>query len=137
MEEILLMVAEPETETITYNQGKAKHAKSPAIFPKEHIMCDIADTDKICVTCEHELHQIIEYTIKKLDLISTQIKVIGNFHLKYTYKTYKKNGTSNTFKQVFVADSVILKDHATPSLHSQIIANKLNTSLGCRFIVKK
>jgi transposase len=90
MEEILLMVAEPETETITYNQGKAKHAKSPAIFPKEHIMCDIADTDKICVTCEHELHQIIEYTIKKLDLISTQIKVIGNFHLKYTYKTYKK-----------------------------------------------
>ena len=129
VEEILAVVAEPETETITYTRGKAKRAKLPANLPRERVVHDIADADKICGTCDHELHQIGEDNSEKLEFIPAQVKVIEHIRPKYACRACEKNGTSNTIKQAPVPNSVIPKGYATPSLLSQIITSKYQFGL--------
>jgi len=129
VEEIQTLVAESETETITYTRGKAKRAKLPSDLPRERIVHDIADADKVCDTCDIELHQIGEDTSEKLEFIPAQVKVIEHVRPKYACRACEQNGTSNTIKQAPVPNSVIPKGYATPSLLSQIITNKYQFGL--------
>lgn len=129
VEEIQTLVAESKTETITYTRGKAKRAKLPTDLPRERVVHDIADTQKVCDTCDNELHQIGEDTSEKLEFIPAQVKVIEHVRPKYACRACEKSGTSNTIKQAPVPSSVIPKGYATPSLLSQIITSKYQFGL--------
>jgi transposase len=118
-----------EEETITYTRKKPKREKISADIPRERIIHDISDEDKICDCCQHALHQIGEDTSEKLEFIPAQVKVIVNVRPKYACKACEKNGTSNKIKQAPVPPSIIPKGYATPSLLSQIITSKYQFGL--------
>jgi transposase len=76
-----------------------------------------------------ELHQIVEDTSEKLEIIPAQVKVIVNVRPKYACQAYEKNGTSNKIKQAPVQAIVIPKGYTTQSLLSQIITSKYQFGL--------
>jgi len=120
---------EVEQETIEYTRNKAKRQPLPENLPREVIVHDIADADKICACCNGELHKIGEDTSEKLEFIPAQVKVIEHVRPKYACRACEKDGTSNNIKQAPVPNSVIPKGYATPSLLSQIITSKYHYGL--------
>jgi transposase len=129
VEELQVTVEEDTQEIITYTRNKAKRSKISADIPRERVVHDINDAEKVCDTCAHDLHCIGEDTSEKLEFIPAQVKVIEHVRPKYACRACEKNGTSNTIKQAPVPKSIIPKGYATPSLLSQIITSKYQYGL--------
>ncbi|GGP72224.1 transposase [Shewanella algicola] len=119
----------PEQETISYTRNKAKRKPLPEDLPREVIVHDIPDEDKVCNCCAGTLHCIGEDKSEKLQFIPAQVKVIEHVRPKYACRTCEKEGISNTVRQAPVPHSVISKGYATPSLLSQIITSKYQYGL--------
>ena len=128
-EEILAESVEPEQEDIRYTRNKPKRKPLPADLPREVVVHDLADEDKVCDGCQGELHKIGEDKSEKLEFIPAQVKVIEHVRPKYACRACEKDGTHNHIKQAPVAPSVIPKGYATPSLLSQIITSKYQYGL--------
>jgi transposase len=101
----------------------------PQDLPREVIVHDISDEDKVCGCCAGELHLIGEDKSKKLQFIPAQVKVIEHIRHKYARRTCEKDCISNTVKQAPVPYSVIPKGSATPSLLARIITSKFQYGL--------
>jgi transposase len=118
-----------EKEDISYTRNKPKRKPLPKDLPREVVIHDIADEDKICDGCQGELHKIGEDKSEKLEFIPAKVKVIEHVRPKYACRECEKSGTHNTIKQAPVPTSVIPKGYATPSLLSQIITSKYQYGL--------
>lgn len=118
-----------EQETIEYTRNKPKRKPLPKDLPREVVVHDIADEDKVCDSCQGELHKIGEDKSEKLEFIPAQVKVIEHVRPKYSCKACEQDGTCNQVKQAPVPSSVIPKGYATPSLLSQIITSKYQYGL--------
>tara|TARA_R110002153_G_C13299773_1_gene495553 strand:- start:22 stop:1536 length:1515 start_codon:yes stop_codon:yes gene_type:complete len=118
-----------EKEEISYTRNKPKRKPLPSTLPREVIIHDIAEEDKVCACCNNELHKIGEDKSEKLEFIPAQVKVIEHVRPKYACRACEKDGTHNTIKQASVPPSVIPKGYATPSLLSQIITSKYQFGL--------
>jgi transposase len=128
-EEIIAEPVELEQESISYTRNKPKRKPLPADLPREAVVHDLADEDKVCDCCQGELHKIGEDKSEKLEFIPAQVKVIEHVRPKYACRACEKNGTHYHIKQAPVAPSVIPKGYATPSLLSQIITSKYQYGL--------
>ena len=97
------LVVETETETaeeaISYTRKKPTRKPLPKDLPREVIVHDISDEEKVCDCCSGELHRIGEDKSEKLQFIPAQVKVIEHVRPKYACRTCEKNGISNTIKQ--------------------------------------
>lgn len=124
-----LQEIEETQETITYTRNKAKRNKISEDIPRERLVHDIDEADKVCGICATDLHHIGDDTSEKLEFIPAKVKVIEHVRPKYACRSCEKNGTSNTIKQVPVPRSIIPKGYATPSLLSQIITSKYQYGL--------
>jgi hypothetical protein len=80
-EELVSEVTEPEQETISYTRNKPKRNLLPTDLPREVVVHDIDDADKVCACCENALHKIDEYKSEKLEFIPPQVKVIKHVRL--------------------------------------------------------
>jgi transposase len=120
---------ESETTTVIYERQQAKRRPLPAELPRERIVHDIAEADKICSCCDGELHCIGEDVSQKLAFIPAQVKVIEHVRPKYACKACETGGTENQIKQAPMPDSIIPKGYATPSLLAQIITSKYQYGL--------
>ena len=120
---------ESETTTVIYERQQAKRRPLPAELPRERIVHDIAEADKICSCCDGELHCIGEDVSEKLAFIPAQVKVIEHVRPKYACKACEKSGTENQIKQAPMPDSIIPKGYATPSLLAQVITSKYQYGL--------
>ena len=129
--EEIIEVAQDESEQqdISYTRNRPKRKPLPKHLPREMIVHDIAQEDKICECCQGELHKIGEDTSEKLEFIPAKVKVIEHIRPKYACHECEKNGTYNTIKQAPVPNSVMPKGYATPSLLSQIITSKYQYGL--------
>lgn len=125
------LAVEPDTqeEAISYTRKKPTRKPLPKDLPREVIVHDISDEEKVCGCCADELHRIGEDKSEKLQFIPAQVKVIEHVRPKYTCRTCEKEGISNTVKQAPVPHSVIPKGYATPSLLAQIITSKYQYGL--------
>lgn len=128
VEELVELIVS-EQETIEYTRNKPKRKPLPKDLPREVVVHDIADEDKVCDSCQGELHKIGEDKSEKLEFIPAQVKVIEHVRPKYSCKACEQNGTCNQVKQAPVVPSVIPKGYATPSLLSQIITSKYQYGL--------
>lgn len=128
-EALVSEVMEAEQETISYTRNKPKRKPLPADLPREVVVHDIDDTDKVCDCCHNALHKIGEDKSEKLEFIPAQVKVIEHVRPKYACRHCEKNGTANTIKQAPVPSSIIPKGYATPSLLSQLITSKYQHGL--------
>jgi transposase len=127
--EVEQLEVEPEQERIEYTRNKPKRKPLPKDLPREVVVVDIADEDKICACCNGELHKIGEDKSEKLEFIPAKVTVIETVRPKYACRACEKNGISNTIKQAPVPASIIPKGYATPSLLSQIITSKYQYGL--------
>lgn len=128
-EDIVAQVAVPEQETIEYTRNKPKRKPLPKDLPREVIVHDISETDKVCDCCNGELHKIGEDKSEKLEFIPAEVKVIEHVRPKYACRACEKGGISNQIKQAPMPGSIIPKGYATPSLLSQIITSKYQYGL--------
>lgn len=127
--EELVDEATVETEDISYTRNKPKRKPLPKNLPRDVVIYDISDEDKVCDCCQGELHKIGEDTAEKLEFIPAKVKVIEHVRPKYACRACEKDGTHNTIKQAPVPHSVIPKGYATPSLLSQIVTSKYQFGL--------
>ena len=127
--EVEQLDVEPVQETIEYTRNKPKRKPLPKDLPREVVVVDIADEDKVCTCCNGELHKIGEDKSEKLEFIPARVTVIETVRPKYACRACEKDGVSNSIKQAPVPASIIPKGYATPSLLSQIITSKYQYGL--------
>jgi len=120
---------EPKDEPITPRRKQPKRKPLPKELPREVVVHDIPEEDKVCACCNGELHKIGEDKSEKLEFIPAQVKVIEHVRPKYACRACEKDGTQNKIKQTPMPASIIPKGYATPSLLSQIITSKYQYGL--------
>ncbi len=128
-EQLMDAVVIPEKEVVHYTRQKPKRKPLPKNLPREVRVIDIADEEKICDCCGHDLHQIGEKKSEQLEFIPAQIKVIEMIRPQYGCRICEKTATVVHIKIAPVSLSPIPKSIATPSLLSQIITSKYQYSL--------
>ena len=121
--------SEADKESITYERKKPVRKPLPKDLPRDVIIHDLADEDKSCDDCGHELHRMGEDKSEQLEFIPAQIKVIEHVRPKYSCRHCEQHATKVTIKQVPVPASPIPKSFTTPSLLSQIITSKYQYGL--------
>ena len=119
----------PETERISYERKKPVRKSLPIDLPREVVVHDIAEEDKVCDGCGYELHQMGEDKSEKLEFIPAQVKVVEHVRPKYSCRHCEQCSTSVKIKQAPVPLSPIPKSFATASLLSQIITSKYQYGL--------
>lgn len=131
-EEISLeAISEPvaqQTERCTPDK-KPKRQPLPQDLPREIIVHDIAEADKQCTCCGHQLHQMGVDTNEQLEFVPAHIKVIEHRRPKYSCRHCEQLGTEMTIKIAPSPATPIPKSYATASLLSQIITSKYQYAL--------
>jgi transposase len=123
------VVAEPEQQEISYTRNKPKRKPLPETLPREQVVIDLADDEKVCDCCQGELHQIGEDKSEKLEFIPAQVKVLEFIRPKYACRACDKKGTEVKVKQAPMPKAIIPKGIATASLLSQIVTSKYQYGL--------
>lgn len=117
--------APEQQETISYTRKKrAGRQPLPDELPREQELIDIADEDKTCQCCGHELHRMGEEVSEKLEFIPAQIKVIEQIRPKYSCRRCERDGTEVKVVIAPPKPALLPKSFATPSLLAQIISSK-------------
>jgi transposase len=119
----------PERETLTYTRNKPKRKPLPKDLPRETVVHDIAEADKVCDCCGGELHKIGEDSSEQLEFIPASIKVIEHIRPKYGCRHCEQHGTAVAIKIAPVPATPIPKSVATASLLSQVITSKYQYAL--------
>ena len=128
-EDIIEQPDELATQEISYTRKTPKRKPLPKDLPREQVIHDIAEEDKVCNCCGNELHKMGEDVSEKLDFIPAKVKVIEHIRPKYACRECEKTGTKNNIKQAKMPVMPINKGMATSSLLSQIITSKYQYAL--------
>ena len=120
---------EAETQAISYTRKTPKRQSLPKDLPRETVVHDISDEDKVCDCCGDELHQMGEARSEKLEFIPAQVKVVEHVRPKYSCRTCEQQGIEVKVKIAPLPASPIPKGIATSSLLSQIITSKYQYGL--------
>jgi len=128
-EQTLDEVVTVEKTAINTVRQKPKRKPLPKDLPREVVIHDMTDEEKVCDDCGGELHCIGEDKSEQLEFIPAQVKVIENTRPKYACRGCEKTATGVLIKQAPAPASPIAKSMATPSLLSQIITSKYQYSL--------
>ncbi len=109
-----------EHEEITYRRAKRKPGRRPlpAHLPREEIIHDLADSEKICA-CGQPLHCIGEERSEKLDIIPAKARVIVHVRPKYACR-----GCEDGVKRAPLPPPPIPKSIVTPGLLAWIVTGK-------------
>lgn len=125
------LVQEPELETedICYARQKPKRKPLPKDLPREEIIHDLQEEEKICRCCESPLHKMGEERSEQLEYIPAQLKVLEHVRFKYSCRHCEKNRTQASIVIAPTPANPIPKSIATPNLLSQIITHKYQFAL--------
>jgi len=110
-------------------KAKPKRKPLPAALPREEVVIDITDADKVCDCCQSPLHKMGESSSEALEFVPAHIKVIKTIRSKYACRQCERNGIEGVVKTAPMPATPIPKSIATPSLLSQIIACKYQFGL--------
>ncbi len=116
-------------KTIHYTRNQPKRQPLPRDLPREIVIHDIAEEDKVCACCGGALHKMGEEKSEQLAFMPAQIKVIEHIRPQYSCRHCEQTGIQTTIKIADVPPSPIPKSFATPSLLAQIISSKYQYSL--------
>ena len=116
---------EPEEEVVpSYKRKKPVRRPIPDHYPREDVIVDVSDEDKIC-HCGVEKCCIGEETSEQIDVIPAQIKVIRHRRLKYACKACENY--ENKGQTVIVAPrptQIFPKSLASAGLLAYIVVSK-------------
>ena len=110
---------ETEITVPSHNRKKPGRVAISADLPRERIVHDLAEEDKVCDNDGHALHVIGEEVSEQLEIIPAQIKVIQHVKLKYGCRACEQTvKTANAPKQP------IPKSIASPKLLAYVAVAK-------------
>jgi transposase len=125
---------EPEKEEIitipAHNRKKSGRKPLPDSLPREEIIHDIPEDEKVCA-CGCQLTRIGEETSEQLHIERPKFKVIVNIRPKYACKQCEGTADENSpaVKIAPVPPQIIPKSYATAALLAHIIIAKFVDSL--------
>ena len=123
---------EPETDKVEvprHERKKPGRKKLPESLPREEIVHDIADEEKIC-GCGASLERIGEDISEKLEIIPAVIRVIRHIRPKYTCKQCEGFETNGPVVKIAPAPKqIIAKSIASASLLAYILTAKFCDAL--------
>lgn len=112
-----------EKEVISYERKKAKRKPLPKTLPREEIIHDISDADKIC-DCGCDKKKIGEEVSEQLEVIPASMKVIAHIRPKYACNR------CDTRVDIAPMPTLFLPKHiASPSLVAYTLINKFQDHL--------
>lgn len=86
-------------ETITYTRKKTRRPSIDASLPpREDVLHDIRDEDKVCDCCGHDLHRMGEEISEELEFIPATLKVFRHVRPKYSCRHAKSTALKRTLK---------------------------------------
>lgn len=110
-----------EVPSHTRNRGKRKPL--PDHLPREEVVIDLSDAEKICFKDGTSLKEISAEVSEQLDIIPAQIKVIRTIRKKYICPCCEKAGETN-IKTTALPESILPKSNATAGLLAYIATSK-------------
>jgi len=123
IEEQAQKLSEPGVEVSAYRRVKRGRKPLPADLPREEVVHDIPEEEKIC-TCGAPLVRIGEETSEKLEIIPQQLKVIRHIRPKYACKNCEGTESEQAVKIAPVPPQIIPKSIATPGLLAYVMVSK-------------
>ena len=115
--------AQTTVAVAAHTRTKQGRKPLPADLPREEVVHDIPESDKIC-TCGEPLVRIGEETSEKLEIIPAQIKVIRHIRPKYACKKCEGLESEQAVKIAPVPPQIIPKSIATPGLLAYVLVSK-------------
>ncbi|MCA2465522.1 MULTISPECIES: IS66 family transposase, partial [Vibrio] len=76
--------------TTTTKKVRGKRKPLPKDLPREHIVLDLDDDEKVCSCCQHPLHKIGEDSCEKLEFTPAVLKVLEYVRPKYSCRQCEK-----------------------------------------------
>lgn len=121
---------EDSAQLIPEHQRKRPVRKPlPKELPRETVVVDLAEEEKVCDCCGGALHEVSRETREQLEFIPAQIKVVETVRPKYSCRSCDRDGTESRFKIAPVPASPIPKGIATASLLAYILISKYQYAL--------
>ena len=121
IEESAKLPAPPDTEVVTYTrrkQGKGKRRPMPENLPREEVVIDLSEAEKVCPHDGTRLECIGEVVTEKLKTVPAVTTVIIEKRLKYACPCCKEHMAQAR------SESILPGTIATPELLSFIIFSK-------------
>lgn len=115
--------------TTTTKKVRGKRKPLPKDLPREHIVLDLDDDEKVCSCCQHPLHKIGEDSCEKLEFTPAVLKVLEYVRPKYSCRQCEKEADKVSISQKPAPASIIPKSFATESLLANIILGKYQYAL--------
>ncbi len=118
---------EEETEEIAvpaHTRKKRGRKPLPADLPREEVIHDIPEEEKICA-CGHMKERIGEEVSEQLDIIPAQVRVIRHIRPKYARSNCQCDNTEGPAVSIApVEPQIVPKSIATPGLLAYILVSK-------------
>ncbi len=120
-----------QTEVVTTSDKKVRGKRKPLPkdLPRERIVLDLTEEEKVCACCHGELHKIGDDVSEKLEFIPAVLKVLEYVRPKYGCRQCEQNAQSVAIKQQPAPTALIPKSYATESLLANIILGKYQYAL--------
>jgi len=121
--------SEPPITVAAYNRKKAGRRALPENLPREEIVHDIPDEQKVCA-CGAVMKRMGEEVSEQLEVIPAQAKVIRHVRPKYACRICQGVETKDgAVKIAPPAEQLIPKSIATPGLLAFLMVNKFADAL--------
>lgn len=122
--------AENPTQIVAEHARKKPVRKPlPKDLPRETVVVDLSEEEKMCDCCGGALHEMGKETREQLEFIPAQVKVIETVRLKYSCRRCDQEGTEGQIKIAPAPTSPIPKGIATASLLACILISKYQYAL--------
>lgn len=113
-----------EKETITYERSKKKRARLPDTIPRQEVIIDLEEKDKICVHDGAKLEKIGEEVSEKLEFVPAKVFVQKTIRYKYACPCCDEG-----MKTAPAPKALLPKTMASPSLVAYMIIAKFMDGL--------
>ena len=117
-------IAAPGVTVAAHTRAKPGRKPLPADLPREEVVHDIPEEEKICGCCGQPLVRIGEETSEKLDVVPAQLKVIRHVRPKYACKDCEGLEDEHPVKIAPMPPQIVDKGIATPGLLAYVLVSK-------------
>lgn len=120
------IVVEPTEETIipAHKRKKAKRGAAFSHLPVAVIEYKLADEEKVCDICGHELTEMKKEVRKELKIVPAKISIVEHVTYIYSCRNCDKEGTEGFIKSANSPKALIPKSMVSSSLLSYIMNEK-------------
>jgi transposase len=119
---------EATIEVSAHRRRKRGRKPLPADLPREEVLHDIPEEEKIC-SCGKPLVRIGEETSEQVEIIPQQIKVIRHIRPKYACKACDGTDSDQAVKIAPVPPQIIPKSIATAGLLAYVLVSKFSDAI--------